>query len=106
MRKLVGREAQTRKVAFLGEADAVEVRKLTGAEVKEFQAFIKEGVRKLPEESQGIAVQTWILRKGVLGADDLTDEELDTFPYEDLADLAKEVLLYSGISSDSGNAKD
>jgi hypothetical protein len=35
----------------------------------------------------------------------MTDEEIDGFPLQDISELAKEVLKYSGINSnDEGNA--
>jgi hypothetical protein len=105
MKALIGKTAPTKKIAFLGEKNALEIKKLSGLEVKDFQKYINIEVPKLPEEDKGLAIQRYVLRVGVVGADDMTDEEIDGFPLQDISELAKEVLKYSGINSnDEGNA--
>lgn len=102
MRDFVGKTAPTKKIDFMGEAASLEIRKMTGAEVKEFQAFLKTGVKKLPEETQGVAIQDWLVRKAVPGAAALSTEEMDSFPFDELASVAKEILIYSGLSPAEG----
>lgn len=108
MRNLIGQATPVKAVEFLGKPNAVEVRKLSGAEVKAFQAFIKKAAAKLPPEDQGLAMQNYVIRAGVVGAQDMTDEELDSFPYDENAKLAKAVLVFTGIQVDEaqGNAKE
>jgi hypothetical protein len=98
MRSMLGYVAPTKKLAFLGKKDAVEVKKLSGLEVKEFQAYINVDAKTLPESDQGLAIQRKIVRLGVVGAAELTDEEIDSFPLDEVSKLAKEVLIYSGIN--------
>jgi hypothetical protein len=107
MRALIGQKAPTKKLTFLGKKDAVEITKLSGTEVKEFQAFVNTEVKSLPESEQGLAIQRRVVRLGVVGAADLTDEEIDGFPLSEITNLAKEVLAYSGIGAEEdskGNA--
>ena len=101
MRELLGTAPQTKSVEFLGKKNAVKIIKWSGAEVKAFQEYLKTGMKELPEETQGLALQAYVIRKGVEGASDLTDEELDSFPFEELGNLAKAVLVYAGINTDS-----
>jgi hypothetical protein len=100
MRALIGHTSPTKKTNFLGEKNSVEVKKLTGTEVKEFQVYVNTEVKSLSESEQGLAIQRKIIRMGVVGAEDLTDEEIDGFPLDEISKLAKEVLNYSGIGSD------
>jgi len=105
MRSMLGHIAPTKKVTFLGKKDSVEVKKLTGLEVKEFQTFVNTEAKKLAEADQGLAIQRKIIRLGVVDADGLTDDELDSFPLDEVSKLAKEVLIYSGINPDEKDVK-
>jgi len=100
MKNLIGQLAPTKKVTFLGKKDSVEIKKLTGLEVKSFQSFVNTEVKALPESDQGLAIQRKVIRIGVVDADEMTDEEIDSFPLDDVSKLAKEVLSYSGINSE------
>jgi hypothetical protein len=106
MRALIGQIAPTKKFTFLGKKDSVEVKKLTGLEVKEFQTYVNTDAKSLPEAEQGLAIQRKIIRMGVKDAEDLTDDEIDGFPLDEVSKLAREVLVYSGINSEDskGNA--
>jgi len=107
MRALIGQKSPTKKLAFLGKKDAVEVKKLTGLEVKEFQNYVNTEAKSLSESEQGLSIQRKIIRMGVVDAEDLSDEEIDGFPLDEVSRLAREVLVYSGISADEdkkGNA--
>jgi hypothetical protein len=106
MRSLIGHSAPTKKLAFLGKKDAVEVKKLTGLEVKEFQTYVNTEAKSLPEAEQGLAIQRKIIRMGVKDAEDLSDDEIDGFPLDEVSKLAKEVLVYSGISADDTKGND
>lgn len=100
MKNLIGTAAPTKKIDFLGQKNSVTIRKLNGREMKDFQAHIKT-LQSLPEEEQGLQVQYSVIRLGVLDAAELTDDELDTFPTADVVELAKEVLVYSGMNMEA-----
>lgn len=102
MKKFLAKPRPTVSVPFLG--DTVEVQKLSVAQVRTFQKEL-ESVKETAEEGEsGIAVQRTIIRLGVVGAAELTDEELDSFPLDDLSELAKAVLEQAGVRSAEGNA--
>ena len=101
MRNLVNSAPVTTKVDFLGKKNAVELKKLTGKEVKQLQVSIK-GHQALPEEEQGMAIQNTILRMTVVDAEDMSDEDFDSFPLDDLSKLTKAALRLSGITPDEG----
>jgi hypothetical protein len=100
MKHLIGSQSPVKKLSFLNKKDAVEVKKLTGLEVKEFQSYINTEAKALPEAEQGLAIQRKIIRMGVIGAEELSDDEIDGFPLEEISKLAKEVLIYSGINTE------
>jgi hypothetical protein len=104
MKELLNSTLQTKKITFMGKKDAVEIRKLTGRQVKNFQKEVKS-LKDLPEEDQLTLVQNKVIRLGVVGAEDLSDEELDEFPLDEIANLAKQVFAYSGIDIDAGQDK-
>jgi len=106
MRAMLGYSAPTKKTTFLGKKDAVEIKKLTGLEVKDFQTFVNGEVKTLPESEQGLAIQRKVLRLGVVGASDLTDEEIDSFPLDEISKLVKEVLAYSGVNTEEEKGND
>lgn len=95
--ELIKQERGTVKVRFLGTN--VDVLKLNVEEIEAFQ----DKVSKLKEEEKnGLALQRDIIRMGVVGADEMTDKELNQFPQDDLSRLAKEVLRLGGIADDEG----
>ncbi len=106
MRSLLGQLAPTKKVNFLGKKEAVEIKKLTGIEVKGFQNYVNTEVKTLPETEQGLAIQRKVIRIGVVDADEMTDEEIDSFPLDEISKLAKEVLSYSGINTEDAKGND
>lgn len=87
MKEFVGKTL-TRKVAFMdGE---VEIRVLTVADIKEIEKETKDLKDEDSEEQLGAL--HFIIRKAVIGAEDLTDEELDGFPVSELTRLSEEIM--------------
>ena len=100
MKNLLNVAAKTKEIPFM-ETEKVEIRKLTVSQVKKFQALL-ESVKDKPEED-GLTVQHALLRMAVVGAEDLTDDELDSFPIEDINTLASDILIYAGVKAPEGN---
>lgn len=100
MKHLVGKTQKTVKVPFLGET--VEVKKLTVSQVKEFQLQLEE-IKKEESSDAGLGVQRTIIKMAVVGAEDLSDEELDSFPLDDIVTLAQKILELAGVRSAEGN---
>jgi uncharacterized FlaG/YvyC family protein len=101
MKHLVGFKQKTVKVPFM-ETETVEVKKLTVAQVKEFQAQLEE-IKEKDSADSGLAIQRTIIKMAVVGAEDLTDEELDSFPLEEIVNLAQKILELAGVRAAEGN---
>jgi hypothetical protein len=102
MKALLSKANKTEKVKFMG-TETVEVRKLNVAQVREFQKLIsKEDVEA--NQEKGLDLQRYVIRAAVVGAEELTDEEMDSFPLDDLSKLVNEILTLAGVRSDEGNA--
>lgn len=94
MKNLVGKSVK-KKVPFCG--DEVEIRKLSVAEVLKVQALVKDSQKSKKENSE-ISLIRDVLRLSVIGAEDMPDEDFDTFPLGELTVLSEEVLSYSGLA--------
>jgi hypothetical protein len=105
MRNLIGKVRATTEVEFLGEK--LEVASLTVGEIRRFQKFVKDS-QKDESEDGALGIQRELIRLGVVGAADMTDEELDGFPIKALSQLAKDILEHNGLDSEKsgevGNA--
>lgn len=102
MKHLVGLKQKTVKVPFM-ETETVEVKKLTVTQVKEFQSSLTSA-KTNDEEDTGLKIQREVIRMAVVGAEGLTDEELDSFPLDDLSKLVQKILEFAGIrNNEEGN---
>jgi hypothetical protein len=73
----------------------IEIYKLTIAEVVEIQELAKT----VTESSNGLELLKKVIRLGAEGAADLTDEDFDTMPIDDLSKLSNEIMKYSGLNA-------
>jgi len=98
MKDLVGKAIQ-KKVPFMG--DEVEIRKLSVAEVLEIQKGVKEMQADADDadSTQGIDVLIKLIKVSVTGADELSDEDYNSFPMEELSGLSDSILEFSGMTS-------
>jgi hypothetical protein len=105
MRNLIGKVRDTAEVDFMGSK--LEVVSLTVSEIRKFQKFVKEAQAEESEDG-ALGIQRQLIRMGVVGAEDMTDEELDGFPIKALADLSRAILEHNGLNPDEsgevGNA--
>jgi hypothetical protein len=101
MKHLVGKTQKAVKVPFM-DGETVEVKKLTVAQVREFQSQL-EAIKEQESADSGLAIQRTIIKMGVVGAEDLSDEELDSFPLEEIVNLAQKILELAGVRSVEGN---
>jgi hypothetical protein len=101
MKHLVGKAQKAVKVTFM-ETETVEVKKLTVAQVKEFQKKLEE-IKGQDSTESGLDIQRSVIRMGVVGAEDLTDEDLDSFPLDEVVNLAQKVLELAGVRNTEGN---
>ena len=96
IKSLVGRK-MTKSVKFMGED--VKISKLSVAEVMDIQVKAKEIES---DESAGLALLQTVIRSAVEGAEDLADEDFQTFPMDELSKLSNEIMKFSGIGADQG----
>jgi hypothetical protein len=95
IKNLIGRK-MSREVKFMGEN--VTISKLSVSEVMEIQ----EKARKLEqEESAGLDVLMTVIRSSVEGADELTDQDFESMPMDELAKLSGEIMKFSGIQGEA-----
>jgi hypothetical protein len=88
MKHLVGRKI-TKQVDFLDEK--VSIKKMSVAEILKLQTQAKENTDE-------VSSLKMIIRSGVEGAVDLSDEDIESFPIDELSKLASEVIEFSGIN--------
>ena len=99
MKHLVGKSL-TERVTFMG--DEVEVRKLTVGQVMDLQSVIKAAAEDSSEDSQ-LKLLRDVLKIAVVGAEELTNEDFDTFPLQELISLSEDVMRISGLGGVEGN---
>lgn len=93
---LVGKK-MTKTVKFIGED--VKITKLSVAEVLDIQDRAK--ISNEDQES-GFELLKKVIKMSVEGADELTDEDFNTFPMDELSKLSNEIMKFSGIAGEQG----
>lgn len=96
MKSLIGRKMH-KPVKFMGED--IKISKLSVSEVIEIQNKAKAIEN---DEAEGFNVLKVVIRSGAEGAGDLSDEDFDNFPLDELSKLSNEIMKFSGIGSDTG----
>jgi hypothetical protein len=103
MKKFVNQEV-TFDVEFMG--DKVQVRKLPMSKVKEIQNFAKsqeKSGKKVDEETKSNALMLFVFQTAVVGAEELTQEDLESLPVAELGHLFREIMTSVGVNFDEGN---
>jgi hypothetical protein len=96
IKSLVGRK-MTKSVKFMGED--IKISKLSVSEVLEIQEKAK-GIEGNEEAS--FDVLRTVIRSAVDGGEDLSDQDFDTFPMDELTKLSNEIMKFSGIGQEAG----
>jgi hypothetical protein len=96
MKSLVGRK-MTKSVKFMGED--IKISKLSVSEVMDIQVKAKavEG-----DESAGLELLKCVIMASAEGAEELADEDFQTFPMDELSKLSNEIMKFSGIGAEAG----
>ena len=55
-----------------------------------------------PEDLDNIKLLRSVVRMSVEGAEELTDEDFQTFPMDELAKLSNDIMVFSGVSQAEG----
>lgn len=96
MKSLIGKK-MTRNVKFMGED--IKISKLSVSEVLEIQNKAKAIENN---EQEGFNVLKVVVRAGAEGGQDLSDDDFNNFPLDELSKLSNEIMKFSGIGSEAG----
>jgi len=96
MKHLVGKQI-TKKVGFMD--DEVEIRKLSVAEVLEVQKLIEKNSKLKNQEESSMKLLTSVIKMAAPAAAELTSEDFNSFPIQELNALSEEILNYSGLGA-------
>lgn len=97
IKSLVGRR-MTKNVKFLD--DTIGISKLSVDDVVAVQVLAKE-VEQSKDEAAGIEILKLVIRKAAEGGDELTDEDFNSFPMDELSRLANDIMKFSGMAADA-----
>jgi hypothetical protein len=90
MKHLVGKKMST-DVAFMGET--VKITKLSVAEILKIQEATKK--QKAGDE---VSTLRLLIKLAVEDAKDLSDQEIESFPLDELSKLGSEIVKFSGMN--------
>jgi hypothetical protein len=99
MKHLINKEL-TEKVPFMG--DEVEVRKLTVGTIMDLQKIIQKAEKSKDDKAQ-LKLLCDIIKVAVVGAEELTDADFESFPLSELTELSNHVMRVSGLGGTEGN---
>jgi hypothetical protein len=92
MKNFIGRK-MTKIVKFMG--DDVTIKKLSVAAVLEIQEHAKKSEET---DSQGLDLLRSVIKDGVEGGEDLSEEDFNQLPLDELSKLSKAIMEFSGIA--------
>jgi len=93
IKKLVGKRV-TKTVSFMG--DKVTISKLSVDEVMRVQETVKD-IESGDDTRKGFEVMKVVIKSSVEGAHELSDQDFDTFPLDELSSLSNEIIKFSGM---------
>lgn len=97
LKNLVGKEI-TKKYKFMGQD--IDIKKLSINDVNEIQSKAKN----FNENDQtGVDLLISVIRLSVKEADELTDEEFNDLPIDELTKLSEAIMKFSGVNEQQGN---
>lgn len=95
MKHLVGKTV-TKTVEFMD--DKVQIKQLSVKDVMELQELLKDATETDSIDTIGV-----IIRAGVVGAEDMSDDDLQSFPVGELMALSQEIMAYCGLKAEAVN---
>lgn len=96
IKALVGKK-MTKNVKFIGED--IKITKLSVADVIDIQERAKNTGE---DPNNGFDLLKRIIKMSAEGASDLTDEDFQAFPMDELSKLSNEIMRFSGIAAEQG----
>ena len=92
----------TRSIKFMNED--IKISKLTVSEITEIREQANRA-KNSTDDSDNLSILKNIVKKSVEGAEDLTDEDFDNFPMDDLSKLSNEIMKFSGLDTAQAGEK-
>lgn len=99
MKHLVGKDI-TSAIQFMN--DEVQIKQLSVNSVVTLQAKFQDP----NADMANIETLVEIVKVGVVGADKLKDEEIQSFPLVELTKLANEIMAFSGLTAETVEGND
>jgi hypothetical protein len=100
IKSFVGRK-MTKPVDFMG--DKVNINKLSVAQIQDLQSKAKEAeTGNSSDDDSGLQVLCVVIRAGVEGGADLTDEDFKEMPMDELSKLSAAIMKFSGFGAEAG----
>lgn len=97
LRELISKPV-TKTTKFMGEN--IEIKKLTLGQVTDIQELAAKGSED--DEKSGLEVLKTVIRMSVSDAEDLSDQEFEAFPMDELANLSNAIMAFSGMAGGKG----
>jgi hypothetical protein len=94
IKDLVGKK-MTKVVKFMGED--LKISKLSVAEVMQIQESAKSVDNN---DERGFDILKTVISSAAEGGKDLSNEDFDNFPMDELSKLSNEIMKFSGIGGD------
>jgi len=99
MKNLIGKRI-TKDFNFMGEK--VKISKLTVSEVMEIQQQIKNTEGSDDDEAAGMGLIRKVIQMSCEDSKDLSDEDFQGFPIDELTKLSNEIMQFSGMRAEPG----
>jgi hypothetical protein len=97
IKALVGKK-MTKDTKFLGST--ITISKLSVSEVTLIQEQAK-AAEAAQDDMAGLELLKTVIRSAVEGGADLTDEDFDGFPMDELSRISQEIMKFSGIGAEA-----
>ena len=98
LQSLVGKKS-TKDHTIMGQK--IEISKLTVAEVLEIQDMAKEAGE---DEKANFELLRTVIRKSAKGAENMSDDDFDGFPIDELSKLSAAIMEFSGMGKQKGKS--
>ena len=97
MKNLVGKRI-VKTVTFMGEK--TEISKLSVQQGLEIQELARKMAESPDDEGTGMGILMAVIKASVKGAEDLTEEDFNSFPMDELSSLSKSIMQFSGMAGE------
>jgi hypothetical protein len=93
MKRFIGKKIKS-KVKFMDSE--LEISKLTIAQVTRIQELAKEAEK---DQTKGFGIMQEVIKMSAVGAEELTPEDFESMPLEELTKLSDAIMKFSGLET-------